>query len=134
MLSAIIISPDENFRDNTRKLLGGVDLVDVRTEFNDFNSALDSWISEENTKLKSVIIVVDVTLARAQAFQVIQKTIELYKNGYVFAAGDRTDMELVLRCMRAGAKEFLSAPIETSQLFPAIERVKKVALSRPLGR
>ena len=120
MLSAIIISPDENFRDNTRKLLGGVDLVDVRTEFNDFNSALDSWISEESTKLKSVIIVVDVTPARAQGFQAIQKTIELYKNGYVFAAGDRTDMELVLRCMRAGAKEFFSAPIETNQLFPAI--------------
>ena len=126
MLSAIIISPDEKFRDNTRKLLEGSDLIKVRTELNNFNSALDSWIFNEVKNMESAIIVVDVTPVKEPGFQTIQKTIELYKHSYVFVAGDRTDMDLVLRCMRAGAKEFLSAPIERRQLFSAIERVRKV--------
>jgi FixJ family two-component response regulator len=44
----------------------------------------------------------------------------------VFVAGDGTDRNLVLCCMRAGAKEFFSAPIESQPLFSAIERVRKV--------
>ena len=125
MLSAIIISPDEKFRDNTRKLLEGFDLIDVRTELN----ALDN----ETSKLQSTIIVVDLSPNKEQGFQAIQKTIELHRHSYVFVAGDRTDMDLVLRCMRAGAKEFLSAPIESQQLFSAIDRVRKVIRNRPLG-
>ena len=36
MLSAIIISPDEKFWDNARKLLEGSNLIEVRTELNSF--------------------------------------------------------------------------------------------------
>jgi hypothetical protein len=61
MLSAIIISLDEKFRDNTRKLLEGSDLIEVRTELNNFNSALDSWRSNEIKNMESAIIIVDVT-------------------------------------------------------------------------
>ena len=133
MLSAIIISPDEKFRDNTRELLEGSDLIEVRAELNNFNSALDSWRFNEIKNMESAIIIVDVTPVKEQGFQTIEKTIQLYKHSYVFVAGDRTDADLILRCMRAGAKEFLSAPIESQQLFSAIERVRKVASSRSLG-
>ena len=133
MLSAIIISPDEKFRDNTRKLLERTELIKVRTELNNFTSALDSWIFDEIKNMKSAIIIVDVTPFTTQGFQRIQKTIELYKHSYVFVAGDRTDRNLVLCCMRAGAKEFLSAPIESQQLFSAIERVRKDIRNRSIG-
>ena len=133
MLSAIIISPDEKFRDNTRELLEGSDLIEVRAELNNFNSALDSWRFNEIKNMESAIIIVDVTPIKEQGFQTIEKTIELYKHSYVFVAGDRTDRDLIFRCMRAGAKEFLSAPIESQQLFSAIERVRKVIRIRPLG-
>lgn len=133
MLSAIIISPDEKFRDNTRELLEGSDLIEVRAELNNFNSALDSWRFNEIKNMESAIIIVDVTPVKEQGFQTIEKTIELYKHSYVFVAGDRTDRDLILRCMGAGAKEFLSTPIESQQLFSAIERVRKVARSQSLG-
>ena len=133
MLSAIIISPDQKFRNNTRKLLERSDLIEVRAELSNFNSALDSWRSNEIKNMEPAIIIIDVTPVKEQGFQTIQRTIELYKYSYVFVAGDRTDRNLVLCCMRAGAKEFLSAPIESQQLFSAIERVRKVTISRPLG-
>jgi pilus assembly protein CpaE len=133
MLSAIIISPDESFRDNARELLKGSDLIEVRAELNNFNSPLDSRGFNEIKNMESAIIIVDVTSAKEQGFQTIEKTIELYRHSYVFVAGDRTDRELILRCMRAGAKEFLSAPIESQQLFLAIEHVRMDTRIRPFG-
>ena len=133
MLSAIIISSDEKFRGNTRGLLVGSDLIEVSTEFTDFNSAIDSRRFNEIKNMESAIIIVDVTSAKEQGFQTIEKTIELYRHSYVFVAGDRTDRELILRCMRAGAKEFLSAPIESQQLFLAIEHVRMDTRIRPFG-
>jgi pilus assembly protein CpaE len=126
MLSAIIISPDEKFRDNTRELLEGSDLIEVRAELNNFYSALDSWIFNEIKNMESDIIIVDVAPDKEQGVQTIEKIVELSKHSHVFVAGDRTDADLILRCMRAGAKEFLSTPIESQQLFSAIERVSKV--------
>ena len=77
MLSAIIISPDQKFRDNTRKLLERSDLIEVRTELNNFNSALDSWKSNEIKNMAPAIIIVDVTPVKEQGFQTLQRTIEL---------------------------------------------------------
>jgi pilus assembly protein CpaE len=126
MLSAIIISPDEKFRDTTRELLEGSDQIEVRAELNNFYSELDSWIFNEIKNMESDIIVVDVSPDKEQGVQTIEKIVELSKQSHVFVAGDRTDADLILRCMRAGAKEFLSTPIEGQQLFNAIERVSKV--------
>lgn len=133
MLSAIIISPDERFRDNARELLQRSGLIEVSADLNNFNSALESQRLKEIKKMESAIIIVDVTPVKEQGFQTIEETIKLYKHSYVFVAGDRTDRELILRCMRAGAKEFLSAPIESQQLFSAIERVRKVMRGQSLG-
>ncbi len=126
MLSAIIISPDEKFRDTTRELLEGSDQIEVRAELNNFYSELDSWIFNEIKNMESDIIIVDVSPDKEQGVQTIEKIVELSKQSHVFVAGDRTDADLILRCMRAGAKEFLSTPIESPQLFNAIERVSKV--------
>ncbi|MFN8008932.1 MAG: AAA family ATPase [Terriglobia bacterium] len=126
MLSAIIISPDEKFRDVTRELLERSDQIEVRAELNNFYSALDSWIFNEIKNMESDIIIVDVTPDKEQGVLTIEKIVELSKHSQVFVAGDRTDADLILRCMRAGAKEFLSTPIESQQLFTAIERVSKV--------
>ena len=101
MLSAIIISPDERFRDNARKLLERSNLIEVRTELNNFNSALDSWRSSEIKNMESAIIVVDVTPVKEQGFQTIQKTIELYKHSYVFVAGDRIGIWFFAVCALA---------------------------------
>lgn len=123
MLSAIIISQDKKFRDNARELLKGSDLIEVRAELNDFDCATDGRRFGEIRDMQSSIIIVDVTSLE----ETLEKTIQFFRQSYVFAAGDRTDSDLIFRCMRAGAKEFLSAPIQSEQLFPAIERVRKVA-------
>ena len=126
VLSVIIISPNEKFRDDARELLKGSDHIDVTAELRNFDSAPTVGDLTKSRDLKSSIFIVDVT----DLDEAIEKTIEFFRQSYVFVAGDRKNLALVLRCMRAGAKEFLTAPLQGKELFPAIERVRKVIPSR----
>ena len=126
MLSAIIISPDEQFRDATRELLEGSDQIEVRAELNNFYSSLDSWIFNEIKTMEVDVIIVDVTPDKEQGILTVEKILEISKQSHIFVAGNGTDADVILRSMRAGAKEFLSAPLERQSLFAAIERVSKV--------
>lgn len=126
MLSAIIISPDESFRDSARELLEGSDQLEVRAELNNFYSSLDSWIFNEIKTMEADIIIVDVAPDKEQGILTVEKITEISKHSHIFVAGDGTDADLILRSMRAGAKEFLSLPIDSKALFAAIERVSKV--------
>jgi pilus assembly protein CpaE len=126
MLSAIIISPDEQFRDATRELLEGSDQIEVRAELNNFYSSLDSWIFNEIKTMEADVIIVDVTPDKEQGILTVEKILEISKHSHIFVAGNGTDADVILRSMRAGAKEFLSAPLERQPLFAAIERVSKV--------
>lgn len=126
MLSAIIISPDEQFRDATRELLEGSDQIEVRAELNNFYSSLDSWIFNEIKTMEADVIIVDVAPDKEQGILTVEKILEISKHSHIFVAGNGTDADVILRSMRAGAKEFLSTPLESQSLFAAIERVSKV--------
>ena len=126
MLSAVIISPDEEFRDHIRELLEGSDQIEIRAELNNFYSSLDNWIFDEIKSMEPDIIIVDLSPDKEQGILTIEKIIEISKRSHIFVSGDSTDADTILRSMRAGAKEFLSKPVESQTLFNAIERVSKV--------
>lgn len=126
MLSAIIISPDEEFRDHIREFLEVSDQVEIRAELNNFYSALDSWIFDEIRSMEPDIIVVDLNPDKEQGILTIEKISEITKHSHIFVSGDNTDADMILRAMRSGAKEFLSKPVESSTLYAAIERISKV--------
>ncbi len=126
MLSAIVISPEEGFRDAARELLEGSDQLEVRAELNNFYSSLDSWIFNEIKTMEADIIIVDVAPDKEQGLLTVEKILEISKHSHIFVAGEGTDADLILRSMRAGAKEFLSTPLDSQALFAAIARVSKV--------
>jgi pilus assembly protein CpaE len=129
MLSAIIISPEEAFRESTREMLEGSDQIEVRAELNNFYSSLDSWIFNEIKTMEADVIIVDVVPDKEQGILTVDKIIEISKHSHVFVAGDGTDADLILRSMRAGAKEFLSTPLDGKALLTAIERISKAHAS-----
>src|SRR5437773_4438114 len=126
MLSTIIISPDEGFRDQIREILEGSDQIEIRAELNNFYSALDSWIFDEIKSMEADIVIVDLCHDKEQRILTIEKIVEISKHSQIFVSGDGTDAEMILRSMRAGAKEFLPNAVEQQMLFAAIERVSKV--------
>jgi pilus assembly protein CpaE len=125
MLSAIIISPEEAFRESAREMLEGSDQIEVRAELNNFYSSLDSWIFNEIKTMEADVIIVDVAPDKEQGIITVDKIIEISRHSHVFVAGDGTDADLILRSMRAGAKEFLSTPLDSKALLGAIERISK---------
>ena len=129
MLSAIIISPEEAFRESTREMLEGSDQIEVRAELNNFYSSLDSWIFNEIKTMEADVIIVDIVPDKEQGILTVDKIIEISKHSHVFVAGDGTDADLILRSMRAGAKEFLSTPLDGKALLTAIERISKAHAS-----
>src|SRR4029079_12353351 len=68
----------------------------------------------------------DLSPDKEQGILTIEKIIEISKRSHIFVSGDSTDADTILRSMRAGAKEFLSKPVESQTLSTAIERVSKV--------
>ena len=126
MLSAIIISPDEGFRDHIREILEGSDQIEIRAELNNFYSALDNWIFDEIKSMEADIVIVDLFPDKEQGILTIEKIVEISKHSHIFVSGDGTDADTILRSMRAGAKEFLPNPVEPQTLFAATERVSKV--------
>jgi pilus assembly protein CpaE len=47
----------------------------------------------------------------------------------IIALSQRTDGQLILRAMRAGAGEFIATPIQIEELFQALDRVSSVGLA-----
>src|SRR5512143_4360646 len=97
MLSAIIISPDEEFRDHIRELLEVSDHVEIRAELNNFYSALDSWIFDEIRSMEPDIIVVDLNPDKEQGILTIEKISEISKHSNIFVSGDSKDADMILR-------------------------------------
>ncbi len=126
MLSIIIISPDEEFREHVRELLEGSDQIEIRAELNSFYSALDGWIFDEIRSMEPDIVIIDLAPDKEQGIQTLEKIVEISKHSHSFVSGDSNDADMILRSMRSGAKEFLSRPVESIPLFEAIERVSKV--------
>jgi len=127
MLSTIIISPDEGFRDHIREILEGSDQIEIRAELNNFYSALDSWIFDEIKSMEADIIIVDLSPDKEQGIITIEKIVEISKHSHIFVSCDNTEADTILRSMRAGAKDILSRPpVESQTLFAAIERISRV--------
>ena len=126
MLSTIIISPDEEFREHVRELLEGAEQIEIRAELNSFYSALDSWIFDEIRSMEPDIVIIDLAPDKEQGILTLEKIVEISKHSHAFVSGNSSDAETILRSMRSGAKEFLSRPMESGPLFEAIERVGRI--------
>ncbi len=126
MLSAIVISPSEDFTERMQDLLEGSDQIEIRAELNSYYSKLDNWILDQIKAVDADILIIDISRDKDLGIATIEKVIEVCKTTNVIVAGNADDADSILRSMRAGAKEYLPLPIEMEALVSAIERVGKV--------
>jgi len=122
-LSAIVISPDTSFLKQVRSILDGSGQIKVRAELNKFYSGLDNQTLDEIKSLAPDIIVVDLSPDKEQGIETIERMAELSKHSRIFVFGEGTDVDTILRSMRAGAREYISKPIGVQPLLSAAERV-----------
>jgi pilus assembly protein CpaE len=117
-LSAVVVGSDEARRQSLLRALAGHGVI-IRREFNrypDPDALLDASIDESD------LVVVDLDPENEAALGVVEELCSRYPALTVMGYSSRNDPQLLVRCMRAGTREFLTEPLSSEALPEALVR------------
>jgi len=114
-----IVDPSDATREPLRNLLLGIESVWLEAECSRYEFFID--VAKQSSP---DVVVVALDSDHAKALQLIQQlTIEL-PGMPVLAVSGRGDGQSILQALRAGAKEFLTAPVVLEELLTAMQRLR----------
>ncbi|MFO0964767.1 MAG: AAA family ATPase [Gemmataceae bacterium] len=114
-----IVDPSDSTRDPLRNLLLGLEAVWLEAECSRYEFFIDV-IRQSSPDLAVVSLDAD----HAKALQLIQQTSMEFPAIPILAVSGRGDGQSILQALRAGAKEFLTAPVVLEELLLAMQRLK----------
>ena len=119
VLHIVLIGPDEQRRNAVAGALAGYPGGVIR-EFSSYPPHLDnlSRMLEHNCD----VVIVDLDSDPEYALEVVES---IYANGSatVIVYSAQANLELAVRCMRAGAREFLTLPLVPAAIADALARI-----------
>ena len=124
-----ICDPNETSRDDLKKFLVGMDNVWLEADCSRYEFFVE--IVEQTTPDLAVI---DLDANEQNALGLIEKIHGKFPNTGIIAISSRSDGQLILSAMRAGAREYLNSPIQIEELMGALDRVASTSAdgsSRP---
>jgi pilus assembly protein CpaE len=130
VLSAALIDPDDQRRREVAGALAGFQGTTVR-EFSAFPADLDDLPQMLEKRFDTVLIGLDSD--PEYAFDVVESICAL-NSTTVMVYSAQTNLELAIRFMRAGAREFLTLPLLRADIIGALARVSIRHSSAPHGR
>ncbi len=122
-IDTIIIDSEETSRGLVKNYLGGVKDINIVQEFNDVLHAYN-YISENRPNL----VIVDITQNTQVALDIIVKISNNSKNTKIVVLSYDMNSELVVKALRAGAREFLLKPLIEKDFVASIEKLKDLIL------
>ncbi len=129
VLRVAIVDPNDQTRDSLKAMLLGMDIVWLDAECSRYEFFTDV-IAE--SKPDVAMICMDGGPDRAIALMERLRTSAPECN--LLAVSKNTDGQLILKTIRAGAKEFLTLPVEVDELYIALERLLQNKYSGSDGR
>src|SRR5262245_32130974 len=119
VLRIAIVDPSDSTREPLRNLLLGVESVWLEAECSRYEFFIDV-ARQSNPDL----VVVSLDADHAKALQLIQQLTNEFPNIPVLGVSARGDGQSILQALRAGAKEFLTAPVVLEELLLALNRLR----------
>lgn len=119
VLRIAIVDPSDSTRDPLRNLLLGVDSVWLEAECSRYEFFIDVARSSNPD-----LVVVALDADHNKALQLIQQLVLDFPNMPILAVSARGDGQSILQALRAGAKEFLTAPVVLEELLLALQRLQ----------
>ncbi|MGO9338154.1 MAG: CpaE family protein [Terracidiphilus sp.] len=118
LLSVLLIGPDEQRRKIVAKALSGCPVGPIREHFC-YPRDLDGL-----PKLldQCDVVIVDLDSDPEYALEVVE-SIYAFGSATVMVFSTNANLELAVRCMRAGAREFLTFPINPATIADALARI-----------
>jgi pilus assembly protein CpaE len=114
-----IVDPSDATREPLRNLLLGVDSVWLEAECSRYEFFID--VARQSCP-DAVVITLDAD--HNKALQLIQQITIEFPHMPILAVSSRGDGQSILQALRAGAKEFLTAPVVLEELLLALQRLR----------
>jgi pilus assembly protein CpaE len=122
MIRVVLVDPHDESRRTLQGLLGGIGSVWLAEVCSSYGVALTS-VAENAPDLTLVVLDPDPEPALA----LIQGIVRANPAAVVLPASRTRDGDLILKAVRAGAREFLTLPVELEELLGAIGRLVRPA-------
>ncbi len=119
-----IVDPSDATREPLRNLLLGVESVWLEAECSRYEFFID--VARQSSP---DLVVVTLDADHAKALQMIQQLTVEFPTMPILAVSARGDGQSILQALRAGAKEFLTAPVVLEELLLALQRLRQNRVS-----
>lgn len=129
VLRVAIVDPNDQSRDSLKAMLLGMDIVWLDAECSRYEFFADVI---DQSKPDAAMINLDGGPDRAIALMERLRT--SCPECHLLAISKNTDGQLILKSIRAGAKEFLTSPVEVEELYSALERLLKTKFTGTDGK
>jgi pilus assembly protein CpaE len=117
-LRVSICDPNERSRDTLKKFLVGTDKVWLEADCSRYE-----FFTEIVQQTTPEVVIVDIDSDEQKALALVESLSRSFPNCGIVVISKRTDGQMILRAMRAGAREFLNSPIQIEELVGALDRV-----------
>jgi pilus assembly protein CpaE len=121
LISMILIDSGENTNSMLKQTLSDINNIKVIGDYNTFVSGYNAVIQD-----KPSVVIIDISDNPDYALDVIEKLSIQEKNTIIFVTASDISANIILKAMRAGAREFLAKPVQLSELKSALEKVKNI--------
>ena len=117
-LRVAVCDPNETSRESIKKSLIGMDQVWLEAD-----SSRYELFSDIVEQANPDVAIVDIDGDESKALALVEKIAKAHPTCGVVVVSSLADGQLILRAMRAGAREFLNSPIKIEELVGALDRV-----------
>ena len=118
-LKYVIVDRDENSRDILKNYLAEIGQPAPEAEFFDTESAADYIFN-----MPKGVVFIDISDYPEKSLNLIKSIKERRKDIVLVALSNRASTDVIIKAMRAGAKEFVTKPVIKTEFFDVIEALK----------
>jgi pilus assembly protein CpaE len=118
VLRLAIVDPDDTKRESVKSMLLGMDMIWLEAECSRYEFFADV-VAQTNPDIGLVALDADAN----RALELVERLSEASPKCSVLVTSSSHDGQLILRAMRAGAKEFLTYPLRIEDLLAALGRI-----------
>jgi len=128
-LTAVLVAVDRNLAQQFREAAADPKVFEVLTEFKEYPSA--SALEMRLRQIQPDVLLMDLASDFDSATALIQAAASVQPPIQVVGLHYRPDPEVVIRCFRSGASEFLSVPFEAHAQREAAARIRRLKAPEP---
>lgn len=129
VLRLAIVDPNDSTREEIKVTLQGMDMVWLEAECSRYEFFTDV-VGQSNPDIGIVVLDSDVE----KAIYLMERLKEDNAACEIIAVSSSTDGQLILRCLRAGAKEYLTMPLDVEELIASLQQIASRKYSGTEGK